>query len=1174
MSFLADDLWDTPPKQEGGGVSASDLWGDSPVQPTPKKKEAVTASDLWDDAPEQPSLIKKKVVTASTIGSPNTGPISDKSVAQMIYDKGKREYKTFQDSPEVQKFGPNMGGTVQAARGILTAPVRLGQGLLKAAAGAVEAITGDPLDDSTMLGAATSRDALSYRPFDANSDRTPPTIFEQGGQAAGDAALMSLEGGAVAGQGLSKIPAMIRTGSYYGGKQGLGAYDTALRSGLTKEQALKYAAAHGAIGAGTAFLPLANVAEGGTGTILEKMLGPGLAGKVAPEAIKRVGGKIAGSVVEAEALNTLNNMAERNIDPDRSLWDQSEILPMLGQVVGMKVLGHQIEARTATKPVTVTELLNGDVGTLGLPAPIEVGTGVPKSQRSRITGRAETQVRGGARGDDAIVNQVLKAIEEIPPEVRTELRDHYAAQDARTAVPEGTKAPLPEVRPLSPEAQKYAPLLDKLNKGFYESYATLARSRGDEPADFNQWHITRPVTEGIPEPGQTVAGTSPMKSTSGSQNSRSRFAYREVGNPNGEVRISEDLGPEMMSKGKRFIRTEATPTEIESQTGLKYSPDPFAAILEGHRDTNRAIRSRDFRAKLAQSDLSAPTGQAPEGWQAPSRAVLDAMPEFEGRAVSPLLYNSLNRMVVGEPKMGAFAKAVDQTRRVLTGAIFGNPTAHVFNQVPHFLGAYGTKDVLTGKFMGDLDWGMRQVRDLQAGRVSPEVQKFLEGGTSFMSKPETADSGATALNLANAVGRVAPSSGQAEVTGAMGALNRMNRDYTWTLDDAFRLALMKKYSRDMPKATPRQVADEVSSYFPDYQKGEMEPMGGMVHGKTAKNTLMFNTFGSQSIEATSNTVKNIVKSPGKFLGEVGGLGAAVGLGKLATKAYQGLTQDDETEVRVGGTIHVLDKLFHATKGGPGNAAKEISGMVHFNPIVKGLLSAGFQLTDPSFGQKIGENQEDAALYRRYLKDGEYAKASEVYTKMSGDFGQAVADSMVPFGKEIKSLKKGETLPDTVTKMLMGGRKIKDDATDILLGNVLARAYSPYPAPYTDREKVEAKVKVNQMVKSSDSEGVLKLATSGVISPAQAKAALMRMGGDKNTRIAGLIKQADVMAAVLGYRELEPDQQAALKSSIQAKVGASFKAAKTDSDRKRAMEAARLIGLKVPDYVTPTMEDQP
>lgn len=1293
-------------------------------------------ADIVAAKPSGASLLKPKgPKTESTLGMPRQeshgvsmedtlkGDISD------LWTQAKGAYKTFNESPEVRKYGPGLGATIQAARGYMNTVPRLGQGILKGVAGGVEALTGEPLDNDTLLGRATSPEALSL----TQEETIPGKI----GAGAGDATMMALEGSAVAGAGaLSKMGPALRTMPYFAGKQGLSAYDTAIRAGVSPEDARKYAAAHAGIGAATAGLPLANVFEGSTGTVASAMLKDALAGKVAPEAIKQVGGKVLGTALEAEALNVLNNMAERNIDPSRSLWDHSEYIPMLGQIAGMKLVGSRIESNTATKPVTVAELLEGKPGgpgMLGLPAPIEVGTGAPR-ERSRITGRAETQLRRGGQADDAIVNQVLKAIDEIPPEVRLELRDHYAAQNARQGIPmmervsggqiaprgdvfvvssmgrateqanmaqnpamadtfttnvpmnggipvsiggdtygprtpigqlenpwtthyqsyleakratvepqlRGTIAKLeelqairnpsnkvlrqiqvlresldalsnpnfaletttpqpqeitgmpggpqfrqgvegragdwsrtplnverfpgaavPEIKPLSPEAQRYAPLLDSLNKSFYDSYAQLAKMRGKEPAAFNPWHITRLVTEGVEPPNQTTAGASPMKSTSGSQHSRSMFAYREVGNPNGEVFISEDAGPETVLKGKRFVRTEATPNEIEASTGLKYSQDLFAAILEGHRDTNRAIRSRDFRAKLAQSDLSAPVDQAPEGWKLPSRAALDAMPEFEGRAVSPLLSNYLDNLVVGPAKMTRVEKGVDAIRRVLTGSIFANPTAHFWNQATHFLGAYGAGDFLKGNFVKDVDWAMRQINDLHAGRVNPEVKAYLEGGMSTMSKPETADSGATAVNLANAVGRVAPSSGGAEVTGAMGALNRMNRDYTWKLDDALRLALFRKYQRDMPNASPRQISDEVSSFFPDYQRSSMEPYGGMVHGKTAKNTLMFNTYGSQALEATANTAKQILKSPKKAAAEIGGLGLAYGLGKAATKIYRGLTQDEETEVRGGGTLHILDKLYHAGTGGAGNSAKELSGLVHFNPIVKGLLSAGFQVVDPSFGQKVGENMEDAALYRRYLKDGNYAQAAEVYAKMSGDFGQSVADSMLPFSKEIRSLKKGETVPDTLVKMLMAGRRVKDDATDIMLGNVLSKAYSPYPTPYTDQQKLQAKVKLNELVKASDTNGILEMATKGMISPTQAKTALGRMGGDPTTRLAGLIKQADVMSAVLGYREMDEAQQKALRKDIENKVGLSLRAAKTESDRARAMEAARLIKYDIP-----------
>ena len=1291
--------------------------------------DLVAVPDPLDDLVAKPSLIKPKVQTQSTLGVPGQKAAApDKGILMDLLDQAKGAYKTFNESPEVQKYGPQIGGTIQAVRGVHTAPVRLGQSILKGVAGGVEAISGVPLDNDSLLGRATSPEALEVA-----SEQTVPGKL---GAGLGDAAIMTLEGGAAAGAGYaSKAAPMLRASSYFGAKQGLGAYDTALRAGLSPEQARNYAMAHGAMGVGMGVLPLSNAAEGSSGAILEKILGPGLAGRVAPETIKRVGGKIAGTAIEAEALNTMNNMAERVIDPNRSLWDQGDYLQTLGQVAGMKIVGNQVENKTATKPVTVADLLEGNVGALGLPAPIEVGTGPAKAQRSRITGRAETELRGGARSDDAVVSQILKAIDEIPPEVRTELRDHYAAQDARRGVPEAERvsggqikpsadvqinpslgagpeqfsmaqnpamrdtfqpnapvdkaipvsvgqdaygprtpvgqlenpwtthhqsyleakratvepqmqgtinkleellavpnpskkvqrqidvlrqsldalsnpnfaletttpqprelsgmpggpqfrggaegragdwnrtplqvdrylnAPVPEVRPLSPEAQRYQPLLDKLNRGFYDSYAQLAKMRGEEPADYNQWHITRPVVEGIESPNQTAVGSSAMKRTSGSQESRSRFAYREVGNPKGEVRISEDQGPELVSGGKRFIRTEATPTEIEAQTGLKYSGDPFAAILEGHRDTNRAIRSRDFRAKLAQSDLSAPVGEAPEGWKPAPQAVVDAMPEFEGRAVSPLLSNYLSNMTVGAPRMGVISKGVDQVRRLLTGSIFANPTAHAPNQITHFLGAYGVKDMLTGKFVRDLDWATKQVQDLHNGRVSPELKQYMEGGLSVMSKPETADSGATAVQLANAVGRAEPSSGVSEVTSALGPLNKMNRDYTWKLDDALRLALFKKYQRDNPKASPRQISDEVSSFFPDYQRNPVEPYGGMVHGQTAKNTLMFNTYGSQAIEATANTAKQSYKNPAKFAGEVGGLGVAYGLGKLGTMAYRGLTQDNESEVRAGGTLHILDKLYHAGVGGPGGSAKEVSGLVHFNPIVKGLLAAGFQLTDPSFGQKVGQNQLDSALYQRYIKDGDYAKASDVYAKMSGDFGQAVADSMLPFSKEIRSLKKGETVPDTITKMLFAGRRSKDDATDILLGDVLSKSYSPYPAPYTDREKLEAKVKINQLVKASDSDAIIQLATTGVISPAQAKSALGRIGGDPITRLVGLVKQADPMAAALAYREADKTQQAGMRASVEAKIGKALHSAKTTSDRQKAMEAARLIGLKLPE----------
>ena len=148
-------------------------------------------------------------------------------------------------------------------------------------------------------------------------------------------------------------------------------------------------------------------------------------------------------------------------------------------------------------------------------------------------------------------------------------------------------------------------------------------------------------------------------------------------------------------------------------------------------------------------------------------------------------------------------------------------------------------------------------------------------------------------------------------------------------------------------------------------------------------------------------------------------------------------------------------------------------------------------------------------------------------------------------------------------MLMAGRRVKDDATDIMLGNVLSKAYSPYPTPYTDQQKLQAKVKLNELVKASDTNGILEMATKGMISPTQAKTALGRMGGDPTTRLAGLIKQADVMSAVLGYREMDEAQQKALRKDIENKVGLSLRAAKTESDRARAMEAARLIKYDIP-----------
>ena len=229
--------------------------------------------------------------------------------------------------------------------------------------------------------------------------------------------------------------------------------------------------------------------------------------KLGGEAIQKAFQYLGPIMGEAEVWTVLNNMADKQINPDKSTWDQSGYWQQMATMAGLKAAAPRVSALDEVKPSN------------------------PEWQSGRQTFQNSEKSQFGledqlyalknqALADKATALNVHSELSKFSPEAREEVYHWMEAKGAG----------LP-TNDLSPEAQLLwdNPAFQSAIKTQGERYALAREQRGDTAVEPNPYFVHRVVTEGV-EPSNAGLGGGVKTNASSLKGRRFAAVTDESGN--------------------------------------------------------------------------------------------------------------------------------------------------------------------------------------------------------------------------------------------------------------------------------------------------------------------------------------------------------------------------------------------------------------------------------------------------------------------------------------------------------------------------------------------------------------------------------------------------------------------------------------------------------------------